>query len=118
MNDDSTQRISMLLETDLDELYSALGKEVAGPGMTRGTRNLRKLGREWLKAKREQLSAAVCHDPKVRALCEDGKKGGRIILVAAVTDLVASLVVGVSPVTVAVLLVREGLTSLCEGTWT
>ena len=39
-------------------------------------------------------------------------------LVAAVIDVIAGAVTGVSPITVAVLLVKEGLGALCREIWT
>ena len=117
MSNESSQIIEQQLEATLDELYAALGEEVSGPGIAGSSKNNQLLGRKWLNKKRAQLSAILCNNSSLRSLCNDSKKETRVILVASVIDLIASLITGVSPTTVAVILVKEGLNTLCEEAW-
>jgi hypothetical protein len=67
----------------------------------------------WLQINMQYFQDAICTQTRVRKIVEH--KDGE--LVAAIADLIASFCVGVSPVTVAYLLVRRGLKSLCKAYW-
>jgi len=108
--------LDRLLDCSVDRLYEELGREVYPSGRSAlpvETREYARAGRAWLMSRRDALAAVICPNTVVKALLrDDGAK--RAILVAKVFDLVASLHWGVSPATVAVLLVKEGVNSLCH----
>lgn len=72
--------------------------------------------REFLSTKRLQLQHAICNHQKIMAIKVDEGETSNVTLITAVADLIASIVVGISPVTVAVLLVKKGLRNLCRET--
>ena len=73
------------------------------------------VARDWLGGKREEIAERVCPNDLVRTLwSRDQKVQDRVTLALAVADLIAGLVIGMSPITVSVLLVKEGLRILCE----
>ncbi|MDE3089664.1 MAG: hypothetical protein KGJ80_09835 [Chloroflexota bacterium] len=109
--------IASLLAKDPEQLYAEIGKELYGStAFPPPSRQLVQLARGWLQNKRAAITEKVCSDRTVRLLTSGAPKSqDQITLVTAIADLIASIVVGVSPITVAVLLVREGLKALCEG---
>lgn len=108
--------ISRLLEKDLDELYIDIGRELYGSASFPPQLNqLGQVARVWLQAKRVEIARAVCPNKTIQMLISNRPTTqDQLVLVTAVADLIASLVIGVSPVTVAVLLVKEGLKTLCD----
>ena len=99
---------------DLDEatLLARLADDVAlGVGPLDPDRK-RLVARAWIEAQRERLRAVICEDPQIRLLRES-TSDDRVALAAAVADLVASLTGNLAAATVAVLMVRSGIDSLC-----
>ncbi len=56
----------------------------------------------------------VCNNDKFMDLWNNNRKYDRVILAAAIADLVSSLSFGVAPTVVAVLIVKEGVENLCS----
>ena len=77
-------------------------------------RELLERGKAWLSAMGKELAERVC-TAEVRALLRESDTP---TLIAAIADLVASCCFGVSPITVAYLLVRRGLQKFCSRHWT
>jgi hypothetical protein len=59
----------------------------------------------------------ICADESVRRVHKTAGSS-KVQLVAAVIDCISGAVAGVSPITVAVLLVKEGLGTICKEAWT
>ena len=59
----------------------------------------------------EVIKEKLCNDEKLKNLI---KKSDGIVLVTAIVDLISSIITGVSPFTVAALLVKKGITKLCH----
>lgn len=109
------QDIRGLLEKDFDELYVDIGRELYGSAAFPPPLNqLRQVARVWLQKKRTEIAKVVCLNETIRMLISNQATTDRIVLVTAVSDLIVSIVIGVSPITVGVLLVKEGLKTLCE----
>ena len=66
--------------------------------------------REWFESKKSELAEVVCDSDAVRGLPDSEQEH---VIAAAIADVIASLVVGVSPVMVAYLIMRYGLSRLC-----
>lgn len=113
---DKQQTVRGLLNKNLDELYVELGRELyGGAAFPSPLGQLGQVARVWLQTKRVEIARVVCPNATVRMLLSDEiSTQDRLILVTAVADLIASVIIEVSPVTVGVLLVKEGLKALCE----
>lgn len=117
MNVDEKE-VESLLGQDEKSLYAALGAELIGPqAFPTDPGMLIAAARGWLADRKSSIEVAVCLNARVKDLVTNSRKRDRILLVSAVADLISSVVSGVSPVTVSVLLVKEGLETLCDGHW-
>ncbi|HKP51927.1 MAG TPA: hypothetical protein VJ183_04660 [Chloroflexia bacterium] len=112
------QLIQELLNKDVEELYIWLGRELYGtPAFPPSPRQLSQLAHSWMEKKGDDLRALICNDKNVVQLCNAETDGYDPELVTAVADLIASLVIGVSPFTVSVLLIKVGLRRFCADIW-
>lgn len=119
MNIDGSE-MSRLLSLSQDELLEEIGEELIRKRLRarlepRKTETAMQRGQEWFEANIGHLERAVCFEPAVRRMVENPSDNQ--VLVAALLDLISSIVVGVSPVTVAVLLVKRGVHTLCRDSW-
>ncbi|MGJ7484494.1 hypothetical protein ACSFA2_04520 [Variovorax sp. LT2P21] len=81
-----------------------------------GLKQLIKLAREWLKAEHKSLQALVCGSDKVRQVVQaEPNAKGKIVLV--VVDTIAAAYVGFPCVTIAEILVRDGIKDFCTVAW-
>lgn len=106
------REIENQLSLDTDLLLRMLGAEQtlgATPGTIRD-------GKVILENAKRTLGKRVCGDAKVRSVYE-ATSNSRVLLVAAVLDCIAGAITGVSPITVSVLLVKEGLATVCKEAW-
>jgi len=113
---DATARIRAMLEMSLDDLYAEVGREYAsaqGQLLPKPPHRYVQIAKAWLSERREQLRAEICGSERVRKMLREPRGYDRVLLASAVTDLVAGIVTGVAPATVAVLLVKEGVETLC-----
>lgn len=99
-----------LLDAPRDDLLIELG--VIGHEAL--PRDALRRGREVYATLRVSLAESICVDPRVRELEREGR---RVELLAVLADTVAGLVDTVPVATLAVLLVRDGLSSLCADHW-
>ena len=110
------KKISDLLDATLNDLYAKLGRELQPPSLgmepASDAQNADE-GRSWLQRNRLDLETRICKSTVVTVFLESKKVGDRVMLAAAIADLIASFVSGVAATTVAVLLVKEGLDTLC-----
>lgn len=113
------EKIATLMKLSLDELYIQIGAEYIGLGaMPRSLKDLAQIGKLWLESKKSELIEILCNNEQLNSLLKSEPKRlkDRIVLVAAVADLLSSIITGVSPITVSVLLIKAGLEDLCENT--
>jgi hypothetical protein len=95
-----------------DELYRMIGAEVSGlAGRHTDDEALVERGRRWFELKLPQLRDAICGNVAITTLIKNGDEAQ---LATAVVDVVTALSLGVSPVTIVTLLIRMGLTRLCD----
>ncbi len=101
------------VEKSYFDLLVDLGTELVGKqAVPRPPNQLAELGKRWLTANSKKLREVVCEARVTKAVL-NGKDS--IVLVTAVADLIAGAFSGVSPFTVAALLVKFGLDRLCSG---
>jgi hypothetical protein len=106
------REIENQLSLDTDLLLQMLGASQT-IGATPGTRRDGKVIIDNIKRK---LRERVCADARIRTTYDTTSKP-TTQLVAAVLDCIAGAVTGISPITVSVLLVKEGLGKLCQEPW-
>ena len=105
-----------LLSLDQEDLYLQLGKELSSE-VQFGEVNIEELrnrGKRWMKKQRKQLQKQICKSEIAISVMKGERKWDQLLLTAAIADLIAALVVNVSPVTVAALITKEGLHLFCE----
>ncbi len=114
--DGRTMNDERLLSLDQEDLYLQLGKELSSE-VQFGEVNIEELrnrGKRWMKKQRKQLQKQICKSEIAISVMKGERKWDQLLLTAAIADLIAALVVNVSPVTVAALITKEGLHLFCE----
>lgn len=99
-----------------DELLEDLGRELAASdleALPKSLAALRLRAEVWLTEQRDDFQSQICNSERIRWMAEHKEAG----LVTAIADLIAALCIGVSPITVAYLLTRRGITSFCSSFW-
>lgn len=113
MKDEVLKEIERQMELETDALLVLLassGTLGASPGTPKdGDRIFRKI--------KDKVRERLCTDESVIAAYEGGSNS-KVLLITAVVDCISGAVIGVSPVTASVLLVREGLDAFCVEVWT
>ena len=108
--------IKPLLLLPEDELLLRIGKEIVGTGARGESRNsLIRKAEDWLSSCSNDFRDAICSNPDVRAIMTMSPGHDRQLqLATAVSDVLSTILIGIPPFTIAVLLVRVGLDGLCE----
>lgn len=112
-----TDEIRELLQKDDNELFVLIGEQLTGDQL--GTlpltpRQLAIRGKEWLSSNLTQIRPPLCSNQAVKAIRD---KADSVALVCAIIDVVAKFCGVVSPVTVAVIILRVGLGRVCADEW-
>jgi hypothetical protein len=100
-----------------DELWVLLGRQLSvteRKAIPDRPEALIERARQWFDSKRSELSDAICSNRQVRELYEHDDMGP---LAVAISDLIIGVCIGVSPITVAYLIVRIGVGRLCRAHW-
>ncbi|GGN43903.1 hypothetical protein FHR83_008040 [Actinoplanes campanulatus] len=107
--------IERLLLVDEDDLLAQIGRDIAGASARSEPRaHLIKMARDWLSINSVQFRDAICANPAVRAAMKlSPGRERQLASVVAVSDVLASVLIGIPVVTIAVLLVRNGIDGLC-----
>ena len=98
------------------DLFARLGADLAGPQalpLTPG--ELAERGRRWLLAQQAFLETQVCSSESIKKFTLETSDNSAIAVELA--KLLASLLLPVNPVTLAVLLIKKGLKTLCSPRW-
>lgn len=109
--------IRRLMDLNLDELREDLGRQIASNlklSMPLSYNRLVELSNNWINEQRKNLASYICSDQEVRSLSGSPSTERRIMLASAIADLISSILVGISPITVAVLIVKEGIETFCK----
>jgi len=112
-----TENIKSLLEKEIEQLYIDLGRQILSSDYHAfpfpKQRYITK-AKNWLAENKVHLKQKICKNEYVKLHMNSNKIEDRVILISAIIDLISSMCIGISPVTVAVLLVKEGINSLCS----
>ncbi len=104
--------IQRLMNLSEDELYLDIGL-AANPDLNfldKERKYIEEVGRNWFKNNVNKIKRVICKEEVIDSLSKDDK----LMLISAIADLLAGLYLEVSPVTVAVLVVKQGVNNLCE----
>lgn len=109
-------KITALLDLPEDELLFRIGRDIAGTGARSERREaLIEKAQTWLASRSEDFRAAICPSNEVRSIMTmTSEEDRQVQLVTAVSDILSTVLIGIPPFTIAVLLVRVGLDSLCQ----
>lgn len=110
--------IETLFRIDGSQLFERLVRDLEEHAVARfppgpSPEDLRRIARRLLRRIKDSLRDKVCTNNKFMDLWRSERTYDRVILAAAIADLVASLGFGVAPAVVGVLIVKEGVESLC-----
>lgn len=110
--------IERLLDQTEDDLYANIGRsQVRRGGLAVAPRSDEELvddGKEWFAQQRTAIAERICGSHTVRVYLESDRVMNRIIIVASIADLISSIATGISGLSVAVLIIKEGLETLCS----
>lgn len=113
-------QIDNLFKMSDDELWMTIGNSAISAGIHKSIlpeSDALKAGKLWFDLNRDAIRTRVCGS-WVAALLSQGGDSQQIeltFLAAAIADLIAGACLGVSPLTVAVMITRLGIKSLCDG---
>lgn len=105
------------LNKDIKSLYIDLGKEIFSSEFSLKPLSIEEYiesANNWLNENHCKLKKVICSNKKIIQLVNNPKTNSRIVLAAAILDLILDISIGVSPITVAALIVNEGLDTLCS----
>lgn len=106
--------IDQLLALDLRELYITFGEELPAEASAAGLQDPYKKARDWLTRKRGQIYDIVCAEDNWPALSRKLDKSSTADAVVAIVDAwLAPHFVGLPVTKLAVILVKEGLDTIC-----
>jgi len=102
-----------------DDLYHKIGEALLGrQAMPLPAKRLIEAGKYWIGKNWTSLAAVVCADAKVKRFSsQDVYSHELVVAVTGAIDLGIHLVGGAPAVTVAALIVRLGIHSLCKECW-
>jgi hypothetical protein len=110
------QQLGQLLALPEDELYRHLAADVLGPqALPMDPRDLLDRGKRIFKAQRLAIQDAVCHNSRLRSFAEG--TSDQMAVALEVLNVLASVVLPFSPVTLCALLVKLGLKNFCKADW-
>jgi hypothetical protein len=111
--------LDQLLSASHEDLLARLGADVSQLGIRPPSNaDLIRAGRRWLTNQRAFLKHAVCRSEQIQRLAASADQHERRVgLVTAIADLLTASLTGLPVITIAVLLVHEGVETLCGDEW-
>lgn len=111
-----SQSLDQLIELEEEDLLEKLGTELVGfQAVPLTAKQLRQLAQNWFRANSQKISDQICTSKKIYSLANGSRKSKELVL--AICDLIISIQFGVSPLLVAVLVVKVGLDKICQSYW-
>lgn len=116
MDKTPSQEILSTLSLTEEETFEKIGSEISSgqDAFPPDKQELIRTGKRWWTHNRERLLTSVCSSEVIKNISESGDE---LALVVAVLDLISGIMTGISPATVAVLIVKLGLGKVCESMW-
>jgi hypothetical protein len=104
------------LELNEEQLFSELGSELTGiQALPLSPKELSERGKKWFTKQYENIQTAVCSSNELKKFVTEKSEDAE--LVAETAKLLASLILPVNPINVAVILVKKGLRIFCKPKW-
>jgi hypothetical protein len=106
-----------LLTMSEEDLLAQIGRELEKDevqALPQSVQSLRRRAERYLASKADELRAALCPNKQLRSLAEGGLTAD---LVQAVLTAIEAGTLGTTATPIAVLLCRQGLTTLCNESW-
>ncbi|VAW56389.1 hypothetical protein MNBD_GAMMA07-2733 [hydrothermal vent metagenome] len=108
--------IKEIASLNSNEIYELIGRELS-ESMELGEtepEEYQDRGKRWIKKYKDQLQKTICGGFVAETILNEKRQWDQVLLIASITDLIATLSIGVSPVVIATLLVKEGIEQLCH----
>lgn len=105
------------LDTDIDALYLEFGKHLYPDSRSfgdLGDDKLKQIAKAWFREHQAILREKICDNKTVIKLQKKARNEDRILLVAAIADILMDLYSNIPLFTVAVLITKEVLETLCS----
>ena len=111
--------IRELLEKSENELYLELSIVSSSRSFEYSVEDLNKAiskGKEIVSRQMNIIKESICSNDYITKLATSKSYEDKVMLVSAIADLLAATVIAISPITVAALLVKQGVPALCNKT--
>ena len=113
---EAVEAIEQQLSLSENDLLTQLGGELVGPQvLPMRSGELAERAKRWMDAQRETLEEQICNSESIKQFTLATSDNAAIAL--ELTKLLAGIVLPVNPVTLAVLLVKKGLSGFCSTRW-
>jgi hypothetical protein len=109
--------VELLLLLSQEELFEELGKQMIPSSLgfwDIATEKLVEVGENWLNENRTKLQEKICCSITLQYYLRFPDKYDQVIVIAVITDFIADLIIGVAPLTVAVLIFKQGINVFCK----
>ena len=110
------EEIQALKSKSIEELYKLIGEQLLSETLgidEFSDEETKEEAVDWENQQRVNLRKSICGSDPYRAYIENPEGWDWVMIVTALADLIAGVVVGVSPLTVAALILKKGLDKLC-----
>lgn len=110
------EEIKALELKSVEELYEILGEQLLSKTLGADEFSDEEKSEEaieWEKQQEVSLRKAICTSSVYRAWVENPRGWDWIMITAGLADVIAPVVVGVAPLTVATLILKKGLDNFC-----
>ena len=98
-----------------EQLLETIGRLSSDQSASFRPTDLLTAGRRWVRRRQKRFAEMICGSKRIRSLVEQDAE--LVTIASAVADLIIGQCGGVPATTVAVLLCKRGITSLCDGRW-
>ena len=110
--------VTALANASEEDLLRYLGAELVGPQIVPlDHAELIERGSRWVRAQSTTLQDKVCASDGIRTFAQAKESSDVVGIAVELAKLLASLMLPVNPVALAVLLAKRGVKSLCEVKW-
>lgn len=108
--------LDRLIAGEYDDLLQAIGEDALPPALGMAERprsSLVDAGRRWWEENRGEIENRLCGSLVVKTYLSNPSNENRLLIAAAMCDLLVGLLGSVSPVTVVAMIFHEGIESFC-----
>jgi hypothetical protein len=111
---ENEEEIRRYLSLDEDHLYSIIGAYSADEGTMFHPHGQIESGKKYFESIRARLTDAICIKWSACEKIKDSRFDDTVQLVSAIGDVVSVIAVGVPPLTIASLVAKIGIKTLCD----